>query len=191
MRKRTINIDDKIGDFIVLAIKRNSVRVQCKCKNLRSYSHSALIAVKEGKRTPYCNVCIAKLDPLQGFQKVWNDYVRQSKLRKKVFKLSHSEFLEIIKSPCYYCGVEPSNNINKIKKIELNYSGIDRVDNNIGYIKSNCVPCCKICNYAKHYHTQEEFYSWIKRLLNNKRFNDQSASSYTQVSGNGNLPSGR
>ena len=28
-------------------------------------------------------------------------------------------------------------------------NGIDRIDNNKGYTKENCVPCCDICNRIK------------------------------------------
>jgi len=38
-------------------------------------------------------------------------------------------------SPCYYCGY-PSN-------------GVDRIDNSIGHIMTNCIPCCHTCNVAR------------------------------------------
>lgn len=43
--------------------------------------------------------------------------------------------LSIIGTPCTYCGF-PS-------------TGVDRMDNKKGHIKSNCVPCCKECNIAR------------------------------------------
>lgn len=50
-----------------------------------------------------------------------------------------SEFIEqeIICKPCYYCGDIKS-------KI-----GCDRIDNDIGHLKNNVVPCCYICNSVK------------------------------------------
>ena len=42
-------------------------------------------------------------------------------------------------------------------------NGIDRVNNNLGYSKSNCVACCTFCNYAKSDHSQEEFIFWIQK----------------------------
>lgn len=44
-------------------------------------------------------------------------------------------------------------------------NGIDRVDSSIGYTIQNSVPCCKICNYAKHNLTLEEFTLWLDRLV--------------------------
>jgi hypothetical protein len=42
---------------------------------------------------------------------------------------------------CHYCG---------FLNLEIRCNGIDRMDNEICYIPSNCVSCCKDCNYAKH-----------------------------------------
>jgi hypothetical protein len=42
----------------------------------------------------------------------------------------------IKKQPCFYC-TYPS-------------TGADRIDNSLGHLKSNCVPCCKECNIARN-----------------------------------------
>lgn len=44
------------------------------------------------------------------------------------------------------------------------YGGIDRVDNRLGHHKSNSVPCCTICNRAKHAMTLEAFKAWARGL---------------------------
>ena len=56
------------------------------------------------------------------------------------FEFSKEEFDTICKMICYYC--HKQNNIDHT-------NGIDRVDNSIGYIQSNCVSCCSTCNYMK------------------------------------------
>ena len=43
----------------------------------------------------------------------------------------------IMTQKCVYCG-------------DTEEIGADRIDNNIGHIKSNIVPCCKICNHARN-----------------------------------------
>ncbi len=40
-----------------------------------------------------------------------------------------------LKESCVYCGYSST--------------GLDRVDNSKGHLKSNCVPACKVCNVAK------------------------------------------
>lgn len=88
--------------------------------------------------------------------------------------ISFEEFCLLSKSYCKYCGVEHSKEIedrlNESKKGKrlsghiLKCNGIDRVDSSIGYTKSNSVPCCKFCNFAKHTMSEEDFYNWIKRV---------------------------
>jgi len=45
----------------------------------------------------------------------------------------------LMTSPCVYCGILPKDRVN----------GIDRMDSSLGYVQSNCVPCCKTCNLMK------------------------------------------
>ncbi len=91
-------------------------------------------------------------------------YKRHAKDRQLVFALTRDEFESIIRRPCYYCGLPPSN--NKVTKscVGFLYSGIDRVDPLEGYLSGNCVPACSMCNRAKRDMAKEEFYKWAKRL---------------------------
>jgi 5-methylcytosine-specific restriction endonuclease McrA len=47
--------------------------------------------------------------------------------------------------------------------MEYTYSGIDRLDNAIGYEPPNCVPCCDICNLAKRDMSYGAFVAWMRR----------------------------
>lgn len=44
-------------------------------------------------------------------------------------------------------------------------NGIDRVNNDLGYINNNVVSCCKTCNLAKSSLTLIEFKNWINNLI--------------------------
>lgn len=93
-------------------------------------------------------------------------YRQRSKSNNMNFDLTLDDFCKITKQNCYYCGIQPLQ-ILKEKRFTHGpcvYNGIDRVDNNKGYILENCVPCCETCNRAKRIMTQEEFYSWIDRV---------------------------
>jgi len=72
-------------------------------------------------------------------KRVFVNYTKWAKDRNIEFSISKEIFENIIKMKCFYCGVLPDDEFN----------GIDRVDNNIGYIHNNCVSCCKMCNYLK------------------------------------------
>ena len=69
--------------------------------------------------------------------------------------------------PCYYCGVIGGNTftINRFGTTEsYAYNGIDRLNNDIGYILGNVVPCCGACNKAKQCMSEDEFKSFISRV---------------------------
>lgn len=60
--------------------------------------------------------------------------------------------------------VPPSNVARAKNGNDFIYSGIDRVDNSIGYTEGNVVPCCITCNKAKSKQTSEEFLKWVQRV---------------------------
>lgn len=94
-----------------------------------------------------------------------NHYKTSAKRRNIDFNLNSDLFFKLITSDCIYCGSKPLlKNKNKNHTILLN--GIDRVDNNIGYIEGNVVSCCYICNKAKGILSLIEFKDWINRLIN-------------------------
>lgn len=93
-----------------------------------------------------------------------NHYKNSAKRRNLNFDLSEDYFFSLITDNCGYCGSPPSlENVNKNHKIFLN--GIDRIDNNLGYINDNVMPCCHICNKAKGELTLIEFKNWINNLI--------------------------
>lgn len=97
---------------------------------------------------------------------VWHYYKRNAMTRKLSWELTKEQFLDLIKQKCYYCKVEPWNLIEKSSGDWAVVSGIDRKDNNIGYIINNCVPCCKICNRAKLNLDYSTFIKWLNVIKN-------------------------
>ncbi len=43
-------------------------------------------------------------------------------------------------------------------------SGIDRVDNSVGYEVDNCVPCCGVCNRMKRDLTKDQFIDHVHKI---------------------------
>lgn len=101
--------------------------------------------------------------------------IKRSKQINKSFDLSYESFCKIIEQPCFYCGELNSNCIqdystkqNKfISDTVIYYNGIDRVDNNLGYLNTNVVACCKRCNSAKNDMLIDEFINWINKVHKN------------------------
>ena len=101
-------------------------------------------------------------------------YKRHARDRGLMFELTYDEFAMLVQQPCHYCGCELSNlKTTKNCKEGFAYNGIDRVDNNVGYIIDNCRTSCYNCNQAKHQMIESSFYEWVENLylnLKKKKF---------------------
>jgi len=76
-----------------------------------------------------CSVCSPET--------VYNQYRYKAAQRELTFVLTLDEFKKIVQQRCIYCGKYGTPR------------GIDRRDNRLGYIPSNCQPCCGPCNFLK------------------------------------------
>jgi hypothetical protein len=83
-------------------------------------------------------------------------YRTSAEQRGHAFLLMRSEFDQLVRQPCHYCGVVAGN--------RNGFNGIDRVDNNRGYVTDNVVPCCGQCNFAKGSLTMAEWEAWLRRI---------------------------
>ena len=93
-----------------------------------------------------------------------SSYKASAQKRKIVWNLSEEKFDQLVKNCCVYCGEIPSN-VFKGKNGNIIYSGIDRVDSLAGYVDTNVVSCCKVCNIAKQKFTTNEFLDWARRVV--------------------------
>lgn len=91
-----------------------------------------------------------------------------SKQRGIEFSIDPSVVYMLSQQNCFYCNSKPTNTINNRhnKRPPIYYSGLDRVDNSMGYRLSNVVPCCIKCNRAKSHYNIEDFKLWIKQAYN-------------------------
>jgi len=79
----------------------------------------------------------------------YSDYRRRALKKQLDFVITPDDYNSIIKKDCYLCGK---------KNEDSHKNGIDRIDNNVGYISSNVKPCCCECNYIKKdYETSDLF----------------------------------
>jgi hypothetical protein len=167
----------------------------CMCKSCgkeRIIRSSVLLksGTKQGAR---CD-CIegfqpCKLEPGEaGFRELVRRYKGGAKLRGYSWELSDDQVRSIVSKPCAYCGVSGYLNTriqyskkNKASESHRKYitdrssfvsNGIDRVDNNVGYVYDNCVACCTRCNELKQSYSLENFLGWIKQIMNNTIFKE-------------------
>ena len=117
-----------------------------------------------------CQNCWGRQQGYAGLLVLMDSYIRNAKKNNRKFDITQKEFGKLTSSKCHYCSSLPSmikrgGKYNQ-KSVWGNYqyNGIDRVDNSIGYVKSNCVPCCVICNRAKNKMTYNDFMCYINRI---------------------------
>ena len=104
------------------------------------------------------------------FNALYLSYKHDAKYRNLVFELNKEQFKKITKENCHYCGTKPAKEYSRKDQSgkefygDYVYNGIDRINNNEGYIIQNCVPCCKECNYFKKALSEGAFLGRIKKI---------------------------
>ncbi len=102
------------------------------CKDCNAYNNA-----QDAKRTKRGRNF--KNESFKNLTRYYSDYIKSAAERSYTIQLEFNEFKTMVLSPCYYC--------HYVKMDETN--GIDRINNSIGYEKTNCVPCCETCNMMK------------------------------------------
>lgn len=150
-------IGKKFGRLTAIAFKEKRHQnhqywvFKCDCGNLHT---AAYFSVKRGD-TKSCGclrnenskkMCQLKYlgKGVSGFNQVKANYMRKAKKRKIKFNLSDKQLHLLFEKKCYYCEISPYKS-----KSDYIYNGIDRVDNDNGYLIENCVSCCYNCNIIK------------------------------------------
>lgn len=105
----------------------------------------------DGKRSRYCQHHFNKernveknreyRDRRENINDKYTEYKKSARRNNREFDIPFDKFGRMLKSKCYYCGCYD-------KKSSI--VGIDRLDNDKGYIKGNIVPCCIMCNLMKN-----------------------------------------
>lgn len=95
-------------------------------------------------------------DDIKG--QTFNEYKHM--MKHKDFQLTEEQYYNLLGGDCKYCG-RPCT--------ETHTNGIDRVDNDIGYVLDNCVSCCGSCNIAKGVLSVEDFVSKCVLIASRER----------------------
>lgn len=95
---------------------------------------------------------------------IFLNYQSTARAKAREWALTREQFETLTASACSYCGTPPANRTkDRWGDGAFVYSGLDRVDPNLGYTIDNVVPACIICNRAKTNMTIEEFRAWLRR----------------------------
>jgi len=113
-----------------------------------------------------------KMAPNVGERYIFRRVKSDAHTADREFELEFDWFVEAIHMPCFYCGrrdinssVIPSKRKGETLIPHFRYNGIDRIHNEVGYVKDNCVPSCIVCNRAKNSMPYDEFIEWIETMV--------------------------
>lgn len=102
--------------------------------------------------------------------RMYHSYKDNAKYKNILFNLTKQEVLKLFQQKCFYCGTSPNKTITKKNFYgSFTYNGIDRLNNDIGYTKENCVSCCSFCNYTKNKTDFKDFINWIRKVEKNTK----------------------
>jgi hypothetical protein len=82
----------------------------------------------------------------------YNQCKEGARTRGLDFELTLDDFEKLWQKPCVYCGTS------------IDSIGIDRMDNECGYLADNIVACCWKCNRMKTTMTVAEFISHARKI---------------------------
>ena len=91
-------------------------------------------------------------------------YKSNARKRGVSFDLTYAQFETLVDGECYFCGDIGGNTLRKRGYNDYSYNGIDRIDNSVGYLPSNCISCCSWCNRAKNNGTLANFVDKCKKI---------------------------
>jgi hypothetical protein len=186
MPKKINIVDQKFGRLLVVEAtaerKRKNIVWKCLC-DCGNFCYK-ITADLVGGRIRSCGCLFddfsktLRLPPGEyGLNQLFRKYKGNAKERGLVFDLSKEDFARMTKINCYYCGAKPQAisqpntlSIASTAAVENGtyiYNGLDRVDNDVGYIISNVVSCCENCNRAKLTMSQNDFILLVNRIAHN------------------------
>ena len=132
---------------------------ECQCGVRRPVLGTSL----RSGRSKSCR-CLAIKDNT-GRNRVLQTYHSNARNRGLNFELTDDQFNALIAGNCFYCAQPASNHQRTVKGPPFLYNGIDRKDPIVGYIYSNVVSYCRVCNDMKGTMNFEDFLAHIKRIL--------------------------
>ena len=164
MGKNTIDIiGDKYGYLTVIGYNRYEKKEKttywnclCDCGATRVIRRSNLLTGKYPscgcKKFEILSRASSKSKGEASFNEVYRGYKYTANKKNLKFDITKKQFRNLTSKNCFYCNSSPNTKSKTHEKRHngvYTYNGIDRKNNNKGYIRSNCVSCCEICNRMK------------------------------------------
>jgi hypothetical protein len=122
---------------------------KCVCGTIKEVGACQLLNGHTVSCGCYQKECVSAITYRGPFTALYALLLRSAKHSKRDVTLTYEDLIEFTKiRNCHYCNIDIPWNTTKRKGTAFGYY-LDRVDNNTGYTKENCVVCCTRCNMAK------------------------------------------
>lgn len=164
MRKRERKFIDLTGQRFGLLLvigestpaKSHEARWKCVCV---SCGRESLVGGWDIRNRTSCR-CRKLSEVVRAFSVAMGRYKFRAKKMGKKFDLTSEQFAKIIQQPCVY---HPEHTRSEIAYRGKKYLrvGLDRLNNDEGYVIGNVLPACSDCNVARMDKTFDEFLSWL------------------------------
>lgn len=125
---------------------------ECSCGNYKEVWSQSL----RSGNTSSCG-CRGLKEGEAALSRVLQSYKASAGKRDYSWELTDEEATVKFRSNCYYCGSSRKSTWVTENGDTYKYMGIDREDNSLGYLNTNTVPCCKVCNTAKLTMSREDY----------------------------------
>jgi hypothetical protein len=112
------------------------------------------------------------------YRKLFLSCLNSAKTRNLPFELTQAQHKELTGQYCHHCGAPPvrynpyqvDKNRAAVSPERFNgawilKSGIDRLDNDVGYTLENCVAACQACNYGRQDYSVKEYVEHCQRVV--------------------------
>ncbi len=102
----------------------------------------------------------------RALRQLFSVYKSKAKAKGNDWRLTYTDCKKLFRSSCFYCGTPPASLMvtGGKRRCSAKYNGIDRMDNELGYVPGNVVPCCSTCNFAKNNLPFSTWRRWVRRL---------------------------
>ena len=99
-----------------------------------------------------------------GANRLWRQYKHGAASRGLEFSIPREAFDALTQKSCYFCEQLPVPRGIRTRLGSFPHNGVDRLDNSLGYVLGNCVPCCGPCNDMKGTMCEQDFWKQVNRI---------------------------
>lgn len=139
----------------------------CSCGNIKQIERSNLIKGHTTSCGCYNRDKQLKAPGVATLRNYMNSYIQSATKRGYIFELTEEQFKGIICQDCSECHASPKEIARKYKTASATpilANGVDRINNDIGYVITNVQPMCTPCNMAKSNLGEKKFKEWTAQI---------------------------